>query len=71
MSIETNLFESDILFQQPLVSVLVPSYQASSYLSLLVKSVLAQTYENWELLILDDGSGDLDYPDVKIVLKVS
>jgi len=71
MRIEPNLSESDILFQQPLVSVLVPSYQASSYLSLLVKSVLAQTYENWELLILDDGSGDLDYPDVEIVLKDS
>jgi glycosyltransferase involved in cell wall biosynthesis len=49
---------------QPLVSVLVPSYQAGPYLGLLIESVLAQTYENWELLILDDGSGDLDHPEV-------
>jgi len=42
---------------QPLVSVLVPSYQAGPYLALLVDSVLAQTYQRWELLILDDGSG--------------
>jgi len=50
---------------QPLVSVLVPSYQAGSYLALLVESVRSQTYQRWELLILDDGSGDLDHPDVQ------
>jgi glycosyltransferase involved in cell wall biosynthesis len=53
---------------QPLVSVLVPSYQAGPYLALLVESVRAQTYQRWELLILDDGSGDLDHPDVQDVL---
>lgn len=53
---------------QPLVSVVVPSYQAGSYLALLVESVQAQTHQRWELLILDDGSGDLDYPDVQDVL---
>jgi glycosyltransferase involved in cell wall biosynthesis len=53
---------------QPLVSVLVPSYQAGPYLALLVESVRAQTYQRWELLILDDGSGDLDRPDVQDVL---
>jgi len=54
--------------QQPLVSVLVPSYQAGKYLALLVESVRAQTYQRWELLILDDGSGDLDHSDVQAVL---
>ncbi len=47
-----------------LVSVLVPSYNAGHYLGLLIDSVVAQTHSHWELLILDDGSGDLDHPDV-------
>jgi glycosyltransferase involved in cell wall biosynthesis len=49
---------------ESLVSVLVPSYKAGSYLGHLIQSVLAQTYSCWELLILDDGSGDLTHPDV-------
>jgi len=49
---------------QPLVSVLVPSYQAGRYLGLLIDSVMTQTHQDWELLILDDGSGDLDHPEV-------
>jgi len=53
---------------QPLVSVLVPSYHAGPYLALLVETVRAQTYQRLELLILDDGSGDLDHPDVQVVL---
>ncbi len=48
--------------------MLVPSYQAGPYLALLVQSVQAQTYQRWELLVLDDGSGDLEYPDVQDVL---
>jgi glycosyltransferase involved in cell wall biosynthesis len=47
-----------------LVSVLVPSYKAGSYLGHLVRSVLDQTYSTWELLILDDGGDDLDHPEV-------
>lgn len=52
-----------------LVSVLVPSYNAGPYLGELVKSVLTQTHANWELLILDDGSGDLDHPAVQSLLS--
>lgn len=43
---------------QPLVSVLMPAYNAEKYIEKAIASVLAQTYENWELLILDDGSAD-------------
>ena len=35
---------------QPLVSVLMPAYNAEKYIEKAIASVLAQTYENWELL---------------------
>ena len=40
------------------VSVLLPSYRSEAYLAQAIDSVLAQTYSNWELLILDDQSPD-------------
>ena len=64
MTDKTDSSHSCYPYHEPLVSVLVPSYQAGSYLGLLVKSVRAQTHQRWELLILDDGSGDLDHPDL-------
>ena len=44
--------------KQPLVSVIMPAYNAEKYIGEAIASVRAQTYENWELLILDDGSAD-------------
>lgn len=43
---------------RPLVSVVMPSYNAEKYISEAIQSVIAQTYENWELLIIDDCSTD-------------
>src|SRR5947209_5090923 len=42
----------------PLVTVGIPFYNASSTLYHAVRSVFAQTYTNWELLQVDDGSTD-------------
>lgn len=42
----------------PLVSVIIPTYNRANYLPLAVESVLNQTYENLELYIIDDGSTD-------------
>ena len=41
-----------------LVSIVMPSYNAARFISESIKSVLAQTYQNWELLIQDDCSRD-------------
>lgn len=42
----------------PLVSVIMPAYNAGRFLEEAVRSVMGQTVTNWELLILDDGSTD-------------
>ena len=43
---------------QPLVSVIMPIYNASAFLRPAIESVLAQSYPHWELLLVDDGSTD-------------
>lgn len=42
----------------PLVSVIMPAYNASGFIEAAIRSVLSQTYENWELLVIDDCSTD-------------
>ena len=42
----------------PLVTVLMPVYNAEKYLSEAIDSILAQTYKNIEFLIINDGSTD-------------
>jgi len=42
----------------PLVSVIVPAYNAESHVQGAIESVLAQDFEDWELIVVDDGSTD-------------
>ena len=43
---------------KPLVSIIIPTYNRAEYLIIAINSVLAQTYRNFELLILDNNSSD-------------
>lgn len=47
--------------QKPLVSVLMPAFNAEKYISESIDSILEQSYSNFELIILDDGSTDSTY----------
>ncbi|MDT8447466.1 MAG: glycosyltransferase [bacterium] len=41
-----------------LVSVIMPAYKAEAYIKEAISSVISQTYRDWELLVIDDGSPD-------------
>jgi len=46
----------------PLISVVIPSYNHSRYISEAVLSVMNQSFYNWELIVIDDGSTDDSWP---------
>ena len=43
---------------KPLVSVIMPAYNAEKYIEEAIMSVINQSYKNWQLLVIDDGSQD-------------
>lgn len=43
---------------EPLISIITPTFNRERTITLAVESVLAQSYQHWELLIIDDGSRD-------------
>ena len=43
----------------PLISVIVPVYNAESFLHICVDSLLKQTFHDFELMLIDDGSKDM------------
>ncbi|WP_373531580.1 glycosyltransferase family 2 protein [Vampirovibrio sp.] len=44
--------------QPPLISIIMPTYNAQRYIGKAIQSVLDQTYPHWELIIVDDASSD-------------
>ena len=51
-----------------LVSIIMPSFNSSEFIEIAIKSVIDQTYENWELIIIDNGSED---NTINIINKLS
>ena len=42
----------------PKVSIILPTYNRADLIMETIRSILSQTYQNWELLVIDDGSDD-------------
>ena len=49
-----------------LVSIITPVFNSEKYISDSIKSVISQTYHNWELFIVDDCSNDKTFEKIKI-----
>lgn len=62
LSLEENgmfsLDKRDVVNVMPKLSVIVPVYQVSEYLDRCVKSIVEQTYENLEIILIDNGGTD-------------
>ena len=54
--------------EKPLISVITPTYNAERFIEETIDSVLAQTYDHWEMILVDDASQD---QTVEIVEKYS
>ena len=51
-------FYKDVIRRVPLFSVILPTYNRSFCITKAINSLLCQTYQNFELIIVDDGSSD-------------
>ncbi len=59
------------LSPQPLVSIIIPSFNRASLIGETLDSVLAQTYHNWECIVVDDGSTDVTVKVIKSYIEVN
>jgi len=65
-----TLFKSYVVMNSsPAITVVIPAFNASTFLSETIQSVLSQTFDDWELLVIDDGSTDSTAEVVKSYLQ--
>lgn len=54
---------------QPLISIIVPVYNVENYILRCIQSITSQSYQNYELILIDDGSSDTSYALCKTVAE--
>jgi len=54
---------------KPLVSIITPAYNAAKFIGQTIESALSQTYQHWEMLIVDDGSSDKTKEIVSVYIE--
>lgn len=63
-ALSTTIYDKE----QPLITVAMPVYNAGKHLRFAVLSIVSQSYLNWELLIIDDGSTDNSFNDIANII---
>ena len=51
--------------ENPLISILTPSYNHEKFVAYFIESLIAQSYKNWELIIVDDCSSDGNVKEIR------
>ena len=46
------------MIKSPLISIIIPTYNRAHIIGETLDSIIAQTYTNWECIVVDDGSSD-------------
>jgi teichuronic acid biosynthesis glycosyltransferase TuaG len=57
-----------VMEEEGLISIIMPAYNCEKYIEESIKSVVEQTYQCWELIVIDDGSSD---KTVEIIEKMA
>ena len=65
VTLQKSVVDTDL----PLISIIIPLFNSETYIAEAIKSVLGQTWQNWELIIVDDGSTDRSSEMVQPFLK--
>jgi glycosyltransferase involved in cell wall biosynthesis len=55
--------------KKPFVSIIIPTFNRSHIVNRAIQSVFGQTYDNWEIVLVDDGSEDLTVEMLKKIYK--
>jgi len=58
LNLNLKKYNIEKMNEQPLVSILMTAYNREKYIAEAIESVLASTYQNWELIVVDDCSKD-------------
>lgn len=64
-----NCLQAEALSSRaPLVSIIIPTYNYGHFIAQTLDSILEQTFQDWECLIIDDGSADETFQVVKVYM---